>query len=185
MFERPQAGERSILVQLAMGGPISADAAEEFDLLAKAAGAEVVGRLGGSRDTPDPRYFVGAGKADELRLLAEATGADIEKVRLGIGSDPRIGYSFIYPGAGYGGSCFPKDVRALERTALENDYSPELLHKDRLLAISKSDLLDGELMAELEQELPKDVEHLFISAVTGQGLDKLKDLLWRTINAGE
>jgi UDPglucose 6-dehydrogenase len=48
-------------------------------------------------------------------------------VRNGIGSDPRIGYSFIYPGAGYGGSCFPKDVRALERTADENGYTAELL----------------------------------------------------------
>ena len=54
---------------------------------------------------------------NELSNIAEAVGADIEKVRVGIGSDPRIGYQFIYPGCGYGGSCFPKDVRALERTA--------------------------------------------------------------------
>ena len=65
---------------------------------------------------------------NELSNIAEKLGADIERVRIGIGSDPRIGYQFIYPGAGYGGSCFPKDVRALERTALENDYTPELLH---------------------------------------------------------
>src|SRR5207249_10090034 len=49
--------------------------------------------------------------------LAEAIGADIEEVRRGIGSDPRIGYQFLYPGAGFGGSCFPKDVKALQRTA--------------------------------------------------------------------
>jgi UDPglucose 6-dehydrogenase len=54
---------------------------------------------------------------NELAGIAERVGADIEKVRLGIGSDSRIGFSFIYPGAGYGGSCFPKDVQALRRTA--------------------------------------------------------------------
>jgi UDPglucose 6-dehydrogenase len=56
---------------------------------------------------------------NELANIAERVGADIEKVRVGIGSDPRIGYSFIYPGTGYGGSCFPKDVRALAHTARE------------------------------------------------------------------
>ncbi len=65
---------------------------------------------------------------NELSNISEVLGADIEQVRIGIGSDPRIGYQFIYPGAGYGGSCFPKDVQALERTALEHGYTPELLH---------------------------------------------------------
>ena len=64
---------------------------------------------------------------NELSNVAERVGADIEQVRNGIGSDPRIGYSFIYPGAGYGGSCFPKDIRALEYTASSNGYEAELL----------------------------------------------------------
>ncbi|CAL1240145.1 UDP-glucose dehydrogenase family protein [Candidatus Methylocalor cossyra] len=64
---------------------------------------------------------------NELANLAERLGADIEKVRIGIGSDPRIGYHFIYPGCGYGGSCFPKDVKALERTAREVGYQAQLL----------------------------------------------------------
>jgi len=64
---------------------------------------------------------------NELAGLAERMGADIEKVRQGIGSDPRIGYHFIYPGAGYGGSCFPKDVKALVRTAEEAGMAPLLL----------------------------------------------------------
>jgi len=64
---------------------------------------------------------------NELSNLAEKLGADIEKVRVGMGSDPRIGYHFIYPGCGYGGSCFPKDVQALERTANEVGYKAELL----------------------------------------------------------
>jgi UDPglucose 6-dehydrogenase len=64
---------------------------------------------------------------NELANLAERLGADIEEVRIGIGSDPRIGYHFIYPGCGYGGSCFPKDVKALERTAREIGYNAELL----------------------------------------------------------
>jgi UDPglucose 6-dehydrogenase len=62
---------------------------------------------------------------NELANLADQVGADIEAVRQGIGSDPRIGYSFLYAGAGYGGSCFPKDVQALERTARQ--YDQELL----------------------------------------------------------
>jgi UDPglucose 6-dehydrogenase len=57
---------------------------------------------------------------NEMAVLAEVVGADIERVRLGIGADHRIGYSYLYPGIGYGGSCFPKDVRALQRTAREN-----------------------------------------------------------------
>jgi UDPglucose 6-dehydrogenase len=64
---------------------------------------------------------------NEVANIAERMGADIEQVRVGIGSDPRIGYHFIYPGAGYGGSCFPKDVRALARSAQAEGYGAELL----------------------------------------------------------
>lgn len=65
---------------------------------------------------------------NELSLLAEKLGADIENVRQGIGSDPRIGYHFLYPGCGYGGSCFPKDVQALQRTAKENGVPMRILN---------------------------------------------------------
>jgi UDPglucose 6-dehydrogenase len=64
---------------------------------------------------------------NEIANIAEHVGADIEQVRRGIGSDPRIGYHFIYPGAGYGGSCFPKDVKALEYMARAHAYEPRLL----------------------------------------------------------
>jgi UDPglucose 6-dehydrogenase len=64
---------------------------------------------------------------NEIANIAERTGANIESVRIGIGSDSRIGYNFIYAGIGYGGSCFPKDIRALQNTALNHDYHAELL----------------------------------------------------------
>ena len=65
---------------------------------------------------------------NELSQISERLGVDIEQVREGIGSDPRIGYHFIYPGCGYGGSCFPKDVKAICRTASSIGYEPELLN---------------------------------------------------------
>jgi len=64
---------------------------------------------------------------NEIANIAERVGADVEQVRRGIGSDPRIGWHFIYPGAGYGGSCFPKDVQALARTAQQAGLAPRLL----------------------------------------------------------
>lgn len=82
---------------------------------------------------------------NEMANIAERVGADIEMVRHGIGSDPRIGYHFIYPGAGYGGSCFPKDVQALERIARQAGYQAKLLgaveavntaQKDKLFALA-------------------------------------------------
>ena len=64
---------------------------------------------------------------NELANLAERLGANIESVRHGIGSDPRIGYQFLYPGAGYGGSCFPKDVQALRSKAEDVGIMPHVL----------------------------------------------------------
>ncbi|QQP97321.1 UDP-glucose dehydrogenase family protein [Lysobacter enzymogenes] len=73
---------------------------------------------------------------NEIANIAEKVGADIEMVRQGIGSDPRIGWHFIYPGAGYGGSCFPKDVQALARTAQQHGYDARLL--DAVEAVNDS-----------------------------------------------
>ena len=64
---------------------------------------------------------------NEIANICEVTGANIKDVRLGIGSDSRIGYNFIYAGCGYGGSCFPKDVKGLIKTSLENGYTPKIL----------------------------------------------------------
>ncbi len=84
---------------------------------------------------------------NELSNIAERVGADIEQVRIGIGSDPRIGYQFIYPGCGYGGSCFPKDVRALEQTALAVGYTPELLHAVEAVNFRQKEMLFDKISA--------------------------------------
>jgi GTP-binding protein HflX len=77
MFERPTSGERAVLVQLAVGGELAEDACSELEQLAEAAGASVVGSVGGSRSSPDPKYFIGSGKAQELKALVAATEAEI------------------------------------------------------------------------------------------------------------
>ena len=82
---------------------------------------------------------------NELSNLAEKLGADIELVRQGIGSDPRIGYHFIYPGCGYGGSCFPKDVQALHRTALEQDYDARILAAVEAVNMDQKEVLLGKI----------------------------------------
>jgi len=78
---------------------------------------------------------------NELAGIAERVGADIEKVRQGIGSDSRIGFSFIYPGAGYGGTCFPKDVKALTRTAIDAGADPKLLQSVEAVNDGQKDVL--------------------------------------------
>src|SRR3954454_20219834 len=82
---------------------------------------------------------------NEIANLAEALGADIEEVRRGIGSDPRIGYHFLYPGAGFGGSCFPKDVKALQRTAAEVSRPLRLLGAVEAVNEAQKHVLGGKI----------------------------------------
>jgi UDPglucose 6-dehydrogenase len=90
---------------------------------------------------------------NEMANLAERMGADIERVRAGIGSDPRIGYSFIYPGAGYGGSCFPKDVKALVHSAGEHQFEAELLKSVEAVNRRQKQLLFRKLHAYFKGDL--------------------------------
>ncbi|PLX99364.1 MAG: UDP-glucose 6-dehydrogenase [Desulfuromonas sp.] len=90
---------------------------------------------------------------NELANIAERVGADIEMVRQGIGSDSRIGYSFIYPGAGYGGSCFPKDVQALGRTAAQNNYDAHLLKAVEQVNAEQKELLFKKIKAHFKGDL--------------------------------
>jgi len=82
---------------------------------------------------------------NELANLAERVGADIEHVRHGIGSDPRIGYGFIYPGCGYGGSCFPKDVKALVASSNAVGYKADMLHAVELVNERQKHVLFGKV----------------------------------------
>jgi UDPglucose 6-dehydrogenase len=84
---------------------------------------------------------------NELANLAERFGADIESVRIGLGSDPRIGYAFIYPGVGYGGSCFPKDVQALQRSAEEVGYDARILAAVESVNDRQKQVLFGKIKA--------------------------------------
>jgi UDPglucose 6-dehydrogenase len=89
---------------------------------------------------------------NELANISELVGADIEEVRKGIGADPRIGYHFIYPGCGYGGSCFPKDVQALERTATQVGYRAELLSAVESVNCKQKQVLFRKLAGQLGGE---------------------------------
>ena len=90
---------------------------------------------------------------NELANIAERVGADIEHVRTGIGSDPRIGYDFIYAGCGYGGSCFPKDVQALERTAAGHGYDADLLRAVEAVNHRQKHVLFDKIMAHYDGDL--------------------------------
>jgi UDPglucose 6-dehydrogenase len=82
---------------------------------------------------------------NEIANICEAVGADVNQVRRGIGSDSRIGYSFIYPGAGYGGSCFPKDVQALIKTAQDHHYTPKILQAVEQVNKSQKEVLGAKI----------------------------------------
>ena len=90
---------------------------------------------------------------NELANLAEKLGADIEHVRQGIGSDPRIGYQFLYPGCGYGGSCFPKDVQALQRTATEHGFDLKVLNAVEVVNDAQKSVLLQKIAARFGQDL--------------------------------
>ena len=90
---------------------------------------------------------------NELSNIADRLGADIEDVRVGIGSDPRIGYHFIYPGCGYGGSCFPKDVKALIATSRENGYTAELLQAVDSVNDRQKHVLFEKLMKQFDNDI--------------------------------
>src|SRR5881394_2371758 len=77
MFERPRAGERAVLVRLGIGAPADPEDVSEFEQLAVSAGAIPMARIGGRRDRPDPRFFVGSGKAEEIKASAAAHNADL------------------------------------------------------------------------------------------------------------
>src|SRR2546423_974374 len=129
--DAPRAIEHGLFHLIAVGTPRGEDGSADLRYVLAAARtiATHLNRYG----IVITKSTVPVGTADKVhaeleRTLAERVGADIEKVRIGIGSDPRIGYSFIYPGTGYGGSCFPKDVQALIRSAHEAGHEPEILN---------------------------------------------------------
>jgi UDPglucose 6-dehydrogenase len=90
---------------------------------------------------------------NDIANLCEKLGADISHVRQGIGSDSRIGYSFIFPGAGYGGSCFPKDVQALIRTASENKHELEILKAVEAVNYRQKEVLFAKLQKKFGDDL--------------------------------
>ncbi len=90
---------------------------------------------------------------NEIANICEQVGADVNQVRHGIGSDKRIGYSFIYPGCGYGGSCFPKDVQALVNTAKSHGYSPRILTAVEAVNTDQKAVLANKVISRLGQDL--------------------------------
>jgi UDPglucose 6-dehydrogenase len=90
---------------------------------------------------------------NEISNICELVGADVNKVRNGIGSDSRIGYSFIYPGCGYGGSCFPKDVQALAKTSKDYGYTPKLLDAVELVNKQQKFVISNKVVKQFGEDL--------------------------------
>ena len=90
---------------------------------------------------------------NEIANICEVTGANVQNVRLGIGSDKRIGYDFIYAGCGYGGSCFPKDVQALINTAKTNGYEPKILSNVEIVNKNQKMVLVNKIMDKFGEDL--------------------------------
>jgi UDPglucose 6-dehydrogenase len=90
---------------------------------------------------------------NEISNICERVGADVNKVRNGIGSDSRIGYSFIYPGCGYGGSCFPKDVQALAKTAKDFGYTPRILDAVEAVNYDQKTVISNKVIKRFGEEL--------------------------------
>lgn len=90
---------------------------------------------------------------NEMANICERVGADVNKVRIGIGSDSRIGYSFIYPGCGYGGSCFPKDVQALIKTARDYGYHPKILESVETVNLTQKRVLVDKVVKRFGNDL--------------------------------
>jgi len=90
---------------------------------------------------------------NEIANICESVGADVNHVRIGIGSDKRIGYQFIYPGCGYGGSCFPKDVQALVNIANDHGYNPELISSVERVNKSQKKVLFSKLVSQFGDNL--------------------------------
>ncbi len=90
---------------------------------------------------------------NEISNICERVGADINKVRNGIGSDSRIGYSFIYPGCGYGGSCFPKDVQALVKTSQDFGYTPRILEAVEAVNYDQKSVISKKVFARFGEDL--------------------------------
>ncbi len=90
---------------------------------------------------------------NEISNICERVGADVNEVRNGIGSDSRIGYSFIYPGCGYGGSCFPKDVQALAKTAKDSGYTPLILDAVEAVNYAQKKVISSKIIKRFGEDL--------------------------------